>query len=184
MIINTECGGFSGFVMGDFDKTAIANTEDPTRQLFEKMSSGKYLSGIIYQALCTAYAEGMLQGPLHIEPFALKDVSEFLTKGEFCCEFTQSEKDFFAEMCIELIRRAAKMGAIANAALAIASCTDKSLPVAIVAEGTTFHKLPYYRQFFEEYLTQILGEHGISYKILQGQDLNLVGTLMATMVLD
>ena len=183
MIINTECGGFNGFVMGDFDKTAIANTEDPTRQLFEKMSSGKYLSGIIYQALCSAYAEGMLQGPLHIEPFALKDVSEFLTKGEFCCEFTQSEKDFFAEMCVELIRRAAKMGAIVNAALAIASCTDKSLPVAIVAEGTTFNKLPYYRQFFEEYLTQILGEHGISYKILQGQDLNLVGTLMATMVL-
>ena len=183
MIINTECGGFSGFSMGDFDKAAIASTEDPTRQLFEKMTSGKYLSGIIYQALCAAYAEGMLQGPLHIEPFALKDVSEFLTKGEFCCEFTQSEKDFFAEMCVELIRRAAKMGAIANAALAIASCTDKNLPVAIVAEGTTFHKLPYYRQFFEEYLTQILGEHGISYKILQGQDLNLVGTLMATMVL-
>ena len=184
MIINTECGGFDGFDMGDFDQKAIAKTEDPNRQLFEKMSSGKYLSGIIYEALLAAYAEGMLQGPLHIEPFALKDVSEFLTKGEFCCELTQSEKDFFAEMCVELIRRAAKMGAIVNSALAIASCKDKSLPVAIVAEGTTFHKLPYYRQFFEEYLTQILGERGISYKILQGTDLNLVGTLMATMVLE
>lgn len=185
MIINTECGGFEGFVQGDFDKAAIAKTDSPTRQLFEKMTSGKYLSGIIYEAFYAAYAEGMLQGPLHIEPFALKDVSDFLTKGEFCCEFaTRQEKEFVAEMCVELIRRAAKMGAIVNSALAIASCKDKSLPVAIVAEGTTFNKLPYYRQFFEEYLTQILGAQGISYKILKGEDLNLVGTLMATMVLE
>ena len=184
MLVNTECGTFGGFAQGDFDKTAIAKTDDPNRQLFEKMTSGKYLSNIIYEALRVAQKEKMFVANVKIAPFALKDVSGFLQGGQFSCKFeSEADSAFAKDVCVGLIRRAAKMGAIVNSALAIASCDDKSLPVAIVAEGTTFNKLPYYRQFFEKYLTNILGEHGISYKILQGEDLNLVGTLMATMVL-
>ena len=184
MLINTECGSFSGFPQGDFDKVSIARTVDPYRQFFEKMTSGKYLSDVIYEALCVAEREKAFVGKTRIEPFTLKDVSAFLTDNSFCCEFELAEDRAFArEVCVELIRRAAKLGAIVNSSLAIASCKDKSLPVAIVAEGTTFNKLPNYRRFFEEYLNLILGERGISYKILQGEELNLVGTLMATMVL-
>ena len=184
MLINTECGNFDGFTQGDFDKVAIAKTAVPDKQLFEKMTSGKYLSDIIYQALCVAQKENIFVGTTQIVPFTLKHVSEFLTGGAFPCAF-QAEQDrvFVRELCVELIRRAAKMGAIVNSALAIATCSDKSLPVAIVAEGTTFNKLTYYRDFFEQYLTDILSAHGITYKILQGEDLNLVGTLMSTMVL-
>lgn len=185
MLINTECGGFGGFAQGDFDKACIARTADPNRQLFEKMTSGKYLSDIIYEAFTVAKREGAFVGEVTLHPFTLRDVSEFLTEGKFCCWFeTSCDKIFAKEVCLELISRAAKMGAIVNAALAISSCKDKSLPVAIVAEGTTFNKLPHYRQFFEMYLDEILKERGISYKILQGDDLNLVGALMATMVLE
>ena len=184
MLINTECGNFDGFVQGDFDKVTIARTAVPDKQLFEKMTSGKYLSDIIYEALSVAEKEKHFVGKTHIVPFTLKEVSGFLTEDKFCCTFeAEQDKAFARELCIGLIRRAAKMGAIVNSALAVASCSDKSLPVAIVAEGTTFNKLPYYRVFFEEYLTEILGTWGIKYKILQGEDLNLVGTLMATMAL-
>ena len=184
MLVNTECGTFSGFAQGDFDKVAIARTADPNRQLFEKMTSGKYLSEIIYEALCVAEREQAFCGRVTINPFTLKDVSAFLNDGALGCEFEQQQDATFArEVCVELIRRAAKMGAIVNSALAIASCKDKSLPVAVVCEGTTFNKLPNYRRFFEEYLGVLLGAQGISYKILQGEDLNLVGTLMATMIL-
>ena len=76
------------------------------------------------------------------------------------------------------------MGAIVNSALAKSSCKDKSrLPVAIVCEGTTFNKLPFYRSLFESYLNEIFATWGGKYRILQGEDLNLIGTLMATMVL-
>ena len=186
MLVNTECGTFSGFAQGDFDKAAIARTDDPNRQLFEKMTSGKYLSEIIYEALAAAQKEKMFVGKVTLRPFTLKDVSAFLTDSNgFCCEFEKEQDRVFAlEVCVELIRRAAKMGAIVNSALAIASCKDKTLPVAIVAEGTTFNKLPYYRELFEVFLKSILGQRGISYKILQGEELNLVGTLMATMVLE
>ena len=184
MLVNTECGNFSGFVQGDFDKACIARTNDPHRQQFEKMTSGKYLSDVIYKALSVAQKEQVFLGKVTIRPFALKNVSELLLGGDFPCEFElEQDKAFAIEICKGLINRAAKMGAIVNSSLAIASCKDKTLPVAIVAEGTTFNKLPYYREFFEAYLNEILGERGISYKILQGEELNLVGTLMATMVL-
>ena len=184
MLVNTECGNFDGFQQGDFDKVTIARTAVPDKQLFEKMTSGKYLADIIYEALSVAERNGIFVGKTNIVPFTLKDVSTFLTEDNFCGLFeAEQDTQLVKEICTELIRRAAKMGAIVNSALAIASCNDKSLPVAIVAEGTTFNKLPYYRAFFEEYLTEILGAWGIKYKILQGEDLNLVGTLMATMIL-
>lgn len=184
MLVNTECGNFDGFVQGDFDKVTIARTAVPDKQLFEKMTSGKYLADIIYEAFRQAQAEGAFSGEAALQPFTLKDVSDFLSGSEFYGMFTNEQDVAFAtEICYELIRRAALLGAIANSALAIASCQDKSLPVAIVCEGTTFNKLPNYRKYFEEYLSAILGSRGISYKILQGEELNLIGTLMATMVL-
>ena len=184
MLINTECGNFQGFAQGDFDKVTIARTAVPDKQLFEKMTSGKYLSDIMYEALCVAEKEGLFKGKTHIVPFTLKEVSDFLMDDDFRCSFeVEQDRAFAFEVCRELIRRAAKMGAIVNSALAIATCKDKSLPVAIVAEGTTFNKLPYYRMFFDEYLNEILGAWCIKYRILQGEELNLVGTLMATITL-
>lgn len=184
MLVNTECGNFEGFVQGDFDRVTIARTAVPDKQLFEKMTSGKYLADIIYEALCVAEAENVFADKVQLQPFTLREVSDFLQGGSFVCKFNSSHDEIFAtQVCDLLINRAAKMGAIVNSALAIASCKDKSLPVAIVCEGTTFNKLPRYRAYFEEYLTSILSQYGISYKIVQGEELNLVGTLMATMAL-
>ncbi|MBO5866681.1 MAG: hypothetical protein J6Q55_01330, partial [Clostridia bacterium] len=119
-------------------------------------------------------------------PFELKDISAFLTGEQnfvyniFACD---SDREKAREICLNLIDRSAKMGAILNASAVFMSCQDKSLPVAIVAEGTTFNKLPTFRANFEKYLAQIFAPHGITFEILQGQELNLVGTLMATMAL-
>ena len=183
MLINTECGNYDGFVQGDFDRECIARTAVPDKQLFEKMTSGKYLADIIAKAFAAAQDENCFAGKVTLAPFELKDVSALLEKGEFPCVFENSSDKLFAcELCRELIKRAAKMGAIVNSAIAVASCKDTSLPVAIVAEGTTFNKLSGYRAEFESYLTEILGKRGISYEILQGEELNLVGTLMASMI--
>lgn len=184
MLINTECGNFDGFVLGDFDKACVARTAVPDRQLFEKMTSGKYLANIIAEAYAQALKENVFAEKAEIAPFELKDVSNLLNGGAFPCKFAdEADVQFAKDVATELIDRAAKMGAIVNSALAIASCKDKSLPVAIVAEGTTFNKLTGYRVAFEKYLTEILGAHGISYEIVQGEELNLVGTLMASMVI-
>ncbi len=184
MLVNTECGNFDGFCQGDFDRTTIARTAVPDKQLFEKMTSGKYLADVIYEAFRVAREEKCFESETHIQPVNLKDVSEFLAGNGLHGMFTsESDEQFAKELCDELVRRAAKMGAIVNAALAIASCKDKTLPVAVVAEGTTFNKLCGYREYFEKYLADILNRYDIRYKLLQGEDLNLVGTLMATMTL-
>ncbi len=185
MLVNMECGGYDGFVLGDFDKIAINLTDAPGKQLFEKMTSGKYLSEIIYQTLCGAQKEDLLSVNANVSHFELKDVSEFLSDSGEMMEFFHCDQDVAAakEICRQLIDRAAKLGAIANAATAIFTCGDKSLPVAIVAEGTTFNKLVGYRSAFEGYLHEFLAPRGISFEIVQGEELNLVGTLMATMAL-
>lgn len=184
MLINTECGCYDGFVQGDFDKIVASQTAQPTKSLFEKMTSGKYLASVIYQALLCAKQEGAFAQEVNLTPFELKDVSLFL-QGQALTEMFACSQDveFAQDVCRLLVERSALLGAIVNSALAIYSCEDKSLPVAIVCEGTTFNKLPGYRSNFEKFLTDILGKNGISYQILQGQDLNLVGTLLATFAL-
>ena len=186
MLINTECGNFDGFPMGDFDKACIARTAVPDRQLFEKMTSGKYLADIIAEAYSVALKEGVFEGKVELNPFELKDVSDLLSGGAFPCKFA-NDKDlqFAKEVATELIDRAAMMGAGVVAVTALVSCKNqvKPLPVAIVAEGTTFNKLTGYRATFEEYLKMILDTSEVPYEIIQGEELNLVGTLMASMVI-
>ncbi|MBQ8772176.1 MAG: hypothetical protein IJZ28_03135, partial [Clostridia bacterium] len=186
MLINTESGNYNGFAQGDFDKIVANATANPNGGLLEKMSSGKYLSDVIYQAFVQAQREGLFVEKVEIAPFVTRDVSDFVVgKGVLNDLFTnQADKQFAMDICVDLIDRAAKIGAIINSGAVVASCTDKALPAAIVAEGTTFNKLVGFRSNFEKYLTQILGERGISYEIIQGEELNLVGTLMATMVLN
>lgn len=186
MLINMECGNFDKFVQGDFDKIVANNTTMPTKQLFEKATSGRYLADIIKCAFQSALEEGLFEGEVTLGDFILKDISDFLAGDEnivynmFDC---QNDHQTAREICEDLIERAAKMGATINAAAAVASCKDKSLPVAIVAEGTTFNRLTGYRRAFKKHLSEILSAQGVSFKIVQGEELNLVGTLMATMAL-
>lgn len=185
MLINTESGGFDKFRQGEFDVTVANNTANPTVQRLEKMTSGKYLADVIYQAFVCADKERLFN-KANISHFELLHVSAFL-EGEHNIVWDMfsddADRQIAKEICLNLIDRAAKIGAIINAGASIKSCKDKSLPVAIVAEGTTFNKLPTYRKQFEHHLAEILSNHGITYEIVQGDDLNLVGTLMATMVL-
>lgn len=186
MLINTEMGGCSCFAQGDFDKIVANTTADPEKQHFEKMSSGKYLADIIYQAFKCGATEGLFDCSVNLVDFQLKDISLFLCGEQnvvynmFQCD---ADRQKAREICLNLIDRSAKMGAILNASAILMSCQDKSTPVAIVAEGTTFNKLPTFRDNFQKYLAQIFAPHGINFEILQGEELNLVGTLMATMAL-
>ena len=184
MLINTEAGGFDKLPMGDFDKLAANRTAAPDKQRLEKMTSGRYLSDIIYEAMLAAADEGMFEGNVEVKEFVLKDVSAFIEGDNLVGMFDlPQDKATAKEICTSLVDRAAKIGAIMNAAMCVASATDKTLPVGIVCEGTTFNKLPGFRSAFEKYLHTVLDPRGIKFEILQGNELNLVGTLMAAQIL-
>ena len=184
MLINTECGGFDKLARGDYDELAANETARPEVQRLEKMTSGRYLADVIYHCFAGAANEGLFSGEFKPERFELKDVSMFLGGEDLGGMFaSEADKTIARDICAELVDRAAKIGAIMNSAMSIASCHDKTRPVGIVCEGTTFNKLSGYRAAFEKYLHEILDEKGIKFEILQGNELNLVGTLMATQIL-
>lgn len=185
MIINIEGGNFDGVTQGDYDKIVADRTENPNLQLLEKMISGKYLADIMYLCLEGFGKEVGYNQSANLEPFDLKDVSAFLSGDEdklynmFGCT---EDRTTAKEMLRELIDRSARLCAVVNGAVALRVCQPKGDPVAIVAEGTTFFKLTGFRSNFEKYLDGILNPRKIQYKILQGEELNMVGTLLATMV--
>jgi len=182
MLINTECGNFRGFAQGDYDRAVSSATEYPEKYLFEKMTSGKYLAEVINLTIVGAIKEGVIKGGKEKYEFGLKDVSDFLNGEEcvFTSAFDGNDRELVKEICRQLIDRAAKMGAIANASAAIMSAKPHGLPVAIVAEGTTFNKLAGYREKFVQYLKELLAPYGIDCEIVQGNDLNMLGSLMAS----
>lgn len=186
MLINTEMGGATCFAQGDFDKIVANATANPKVQVFEKMSSGRYLADVIYQAFKFGAEEGVFDRAIDLCSFELKDVSAFLegeTNVVYNLFHSDTDRATAREICLNLIDRSAKMGAIMTASAVLMSCDDKSLPVAIVTEGTTFNKLPTFKTNYLAHLDQILAPNGISFEMIQGKELNLVGTLMATMAL-
>lgn len=183
MIINVEAAHFNKLPLGDYDKLAIANSSANNHH-FEKITSGRYLAEVIKQCLIGAIAEGLFDQEVDIAPFDLKDISYFLA-GEHNVVYNMfrntPDRSTMKELAREMIDRAAKLGAIINAAIAM-RVSDKKRKVAIVCEGSTFNKLVGYKANFIKYLDNILGSEKIGYDIIQGDKLNLIGTLMATMV--
>lgn len=180
MLINTESGGFDKIPRGDFDVIVANATAEPGRQHLEKMSSGKYLSDVIFASLTAAKSQGIVSPNTGFKPFALKEVSAFLL-GENDFGVAHCDRQFVRDVCLELIDRAALIGAIINAGACIKTQAEGT--IAIVAEGTTFYKLPTFRDKFILHLHELLDGKNVSFEVVRGTDLNLVGTLMATMML-
>ncbi len=185
MIVNTECGNYDKFPAGDFDAIVAGETSDPKSQLFEKTSGGKYLAKLIKITLEAAAREGVLESPVNLPEFGLGEVSDFLkgAKNALGGAFgSEADGIAAADIMTALIDRAARKGAVVNAAAAIKSRVPAGKTAAIVAEGTTFYKLYGYRDRFERYLHAILARKGISYKIIGGEELNLTGALAASAI--
>lgn len=200
MIINTETGNFDKLTRGDFDEAVDNASMRKGEQLAEKMSSGRYISLVFKEALRAAVAEGVFTPliPLEERFFSAQSqpqyidtavISKFLSgDGAALARFSPyfSQKDLLGvrALALQLIDRAAKVGALLVGAFALKgrqSGDDK--PVGVVVEGTTFFKLYGFRERFEKHLAEMLGKRKVKYTLISGQELNMVGTLVASMVL-
>lgn len=184
MIVNTECGNFDKFERGDFEACAALRTPSPDSYVFEKVTAGKYLAGVIASAFNAAADEGVIGSCAALnDGFTLADVSAFLCGdgGALSAAFeSDTDRATAAEIASGIVDRAAKLGATVNAAAAMA-IGDKR--VQIVAEGTTFEKLCGYRGAFERHLKAIVEPRGIGFDILRGNG-NLCGALTAVATTD
>ena len=184
MIINTETGNFNGFNRGLFDIELTNNSLIVDEALTEKMSSGRYLAVLIHKALSEAVKRGLLSDKTKVlkeEDFNLPLVSKFLSKekNELDNSFINEEdKEIFKDICLELIDRASKIVAITISAFALKSNVDR---IGIIIEGSTFYKLPTFKESFNKYLKVILDEKKIEYKLFDGRNMILLGAAIAAM---
>jgi len=194
MIINTEVGNFDKLNRGTFDRIVDSQSEQPNSQLAEKMCSGRYLSLIIKQAINQAVIDGLFSGRVELDKdFFDASITDTAVWNKYMSGdrggkaiakyFGIADNLVVKDIVTGIIDRAAKVGALLVSAFAIKSNCGYSQdsPIAIVAEGTTFYRLYSFRQRFEHYLSLILQPKGIYYKIGGGQELNMLGTLLASM---
>lgn len=184
MIINTETGNFNGFIHGVFDQKLTEKSLIKNEALTEKMSSGRYLATLIYLATTTAIKEGLIKETKIQEledSFDLPLVSKYLSGLDNTLDnyFNGEDKLIFIDICKELINRASKVVAITTSAFAIKSNVKK---VGIIVEGSTFYKLPYFKDSFTNYLKEILDTKQIEFVLIDGRDRILYGALMASMM--
>lgn len=178
MLVNTECGNFDKFERGDFELAVARNTEDPSAYVFEKAVAGKYLAGVAAEAFGAAIEEKLIDAKARLPNFTLAELSEFMSGAKNAISDaleSDADRQTAKEIAAGVVERAAKLGAIANAAAALFS--DKKSAV-IAAEGTTFRKLKGYREQFERYLSGILSKYDVRYRIVEGKG-NLHGAAAA-----
>ena len=184
MIINTETGNFNGFKRGVFDEELTNESSIANEALTEKMSSGRYLASLIYKATKKAIEDGLISKDTKLidyKDFELPLVSMYLAHLNndldkcFTCE---DDIKTFKEICFSLINRASKIVAATIAAFAKQSDDKK---VGIIIEGSTFYKLPTFKETFSEYLSKIMSSFGIEYQLFDGRGRNLIGAAVAAM---
>ena len=184
MIINTETGNFNGFRRGEFDLELTNESALKNEALTEKMSSGRYLAILIYKATKKAIIDGLLDKNTKLpayNDFELPMVSKYLAglnNDLDACFVNKQDIAFFKEICFALINRASKIVATTIAAFVKKTNEQK---VGIIIEGSTFYKLPTFKESFENYLKDILDIDHIKYRLFDGRNCNLIGAAVASM---
>jgi hexokinase len=185
MLINTEAGGYAGFERGLCDVALDEASDDPGRQLFEKMVSGAYFSTLLLRVFKLAAEEGLFSAAAAAEILQLtrldhRDIDGFLkdpagssSLATLCSEKADAEHIF--TLIDELYDRAAKLVAITVTAVMIrCGGGTADAPILLVADGSTFHKGYRFRERFENMIEKYTGT-SLHYKLIGSEDHTLIG---------
>lgn len=192
-IINIESGNFD-FCPGRLDREYFDSTKQPEQYHLEKMISGAYLGPLSTLVIQKAIAEGVLSATFAKRFEQLGTVSTTVMSNYLEMPFNTNyalvactdgnEDDAIALWMIidAVIARAAKLTAANLAATVLKSGagTDPRKPVCINADGTTFYKTEYLKQYTEYYLhTYLQLEHKRYYRFVRIDDSPTIGAAIA-----
>ncbi|MBE6935271.1 MAG: hexokinase [Ruminococcaceae bacterium] len=191
MAVNMESGCYSGFPQGDFDRALDAASQNPGDHLAEKMLGGVYLGELISRALHAAAAEGLFSEAVRCalpeeRYYTMPEISAFLAGegplADLCG--TESDREVLTALIRNFMDRAARITAVTFAAILqkTGQGKDPARPVSILAEGTTFYRAPFFREYLDRYLEEYLaGELGFHCEIRSAEDATLIGTAVAAL---
>lgn len=167
MAVNVESGGYARMTRGRLDRAFDAGLTNPGAHVFEKMISGAYLGPLTLSVLKAAAGAGVfsVEGAGRLASVAgleTKDLGSVLATphlGEGILSGL-GEDDALAVWTVvdALVERAGLLTAVnlASAVLQSGGGMDPRRPVGIVAEGSTYQKLPTLRFRAERHLTGLL----------------------------
>ena len=178
MIVCTEAGEFDGFPKGRFDLEVIASSEAPLMAHAEKQCSGGYLGQLIARAWQTALDQGLLYAEAGTPPSDLARISALLAGADEPA-FSRETQPLAAGIAAGLVARAAKIVAILTAIFALRADDRSGRPIGVIAEGSTFWKLTGFESAFCRQLGALLAPHGLSFQLLQQDDICLYGAARA-----
>jgi hexokinase len=197
-IINVESGGFDKFSISkpelDFDST----TKDPNAYLLEKLTSGRYFGEAVSYVLQQAYKDGVLSHDLTqsnnfpLQTYELSDFMDSPHQKPIFLDLTLSEECLSNAYLIiqQMIQRGAKLSAINVASTVLKTnqqiqAGDSPLePICINIDGSTFYKLARFKEYFRQYLNEILVKKSIHYRICHVENSPIVGSAIAVLATD
>ena len=158
MFINVESAEYVPKGTGVFDAQLNSMTDLPGAGQLEKMISGRYIGNLLWLALKQAAKESLLSQnfSMRIHNRGALDtiaMSDFLANpygsgiyAKMCTD--EADRSFLYTVAETLVKRGAKLIAleIAGAAMKTGKGRDKSKPICVIAEGTTYDNLPGLKQ--------------------------------------
>lgn len=195
-VINTESGRFSLFNGGILDEEFTATTDKPLEGKMEKMVSGAYQGPLALHVLKRAANDGLFSDSFKAEILKFKVLEPvvmdgFLNQpeniqnplGKIC--FTDSDRIILFTIMDQLIERAARLAAAELSAMVLKTGKgdDPTLPICIVADGTTYYKsrgLKFRTEFYlKDYLENKKGRY---VEFCHIEDAPLLGAAVAGLI--
>jgi hexokinase len=197
MIINVESGDYGKPPRTETDVLFDSATNDPGRYMFEKMFAGGYLGNLVLFVLKRAAAEGIFSSgtaaALSIEgELQTSELSTFMAgtagvSNQLVQFFKEDSDRVIRDQIIDsMITRAAVLSSSALAAVVL-KCGEgmqPGRPVLITVEGTTFYRLPGFREKFETNFNHCLSGASRRYTLFTGvENSGLAGAALAALMI-
>ena len=186
MIVNLESGMYDGIRQGDYDRMLDAESNDPGRKHFEKLTAGVYLGELCRRMLRAAADEGLLRSESaeKIRELGWIDsaVIDAWSMGENLEQVCSGEEDaaFVRTLCEAMFERSARCMCLNLAAIALLSGEEK---VRICAEGSLVQKGRFYRPMLEKLIRKEIEEKlGVQVQFTVGSETTLPGSAAAALL--
>lgn len=195
MLINMESGAYGAFPRGEADRLLDKNDPLPGNHLYEKMIGGVYLGRLIWLTAVSAAERGLFPPAMKerleeagafrsvdVDAFVRDPAGENLLAG--LCR-SESSRTAMLTIIYRLYERAAKLVTVNLTAVMEEAGLgkDPEHPALIAAEGSSFWKSSLFLPMLRECMSSFTeAERGISCRITQVPDANLIGSAAAALL--
>lgn len=192
MLINFECGSFSGIPAGDVDLAVDAASHNPGEKPMEKMCSGVYVGKICAAAFKAAVADRLFPEAVSGK---LETISEKIG-GRFADEWAKGidsqnlfesaeQVEIASEIAKAVFRRSARCMAAVILAIMLMNDSGKTRerPMCVCAEGSLISRSTFFLPELKKCLKEISkGKNPRFAEIIVGNETTLPGSAVAALL--